>query len=374
MSIQVKDIIACLEQIAPQSLAESWDNIGLMCGHPDDVVTGVWLALTPTIDVLKRAHDHGANMIITHHPLIFKAMKSLREDDSPAKELTYLIRHNMILYSAHTNLDIAEGGVNDAFTKRLDLQNTEILCVTNGSDMFNLSVYVPKSHLVDIQKAMFSVGAHGQVANSCCGFVIDTSGFQAGKDVNPYSDDAQNGISTDDICLTFKVDAKDLEQVLHVLKSVHPYEKPIIDIIKSEIGGSSFGLGRIGDLPSPMSLGDVLQFTKHRLKTSALRYCGDVSKTIRKIAVMGGSGSGYIDLAKQRGADCYITGDLTYHHFQRGSEIDLALIDAGHFSTEKPVLYAIQQVLQNIFFHDIFFTVDESEADLIFYSNKEMTE
>ncbi len=370
MSLQVKDVIAYMERLAPRSLAESWDNVGMMCGHPNDVVKGVWLALTPTMDVLKRAHAHGANIVITHHPLIFKAMKSLREDDSPAKELAYLIRHNMTLYSAHTNLDIAPGGVNDVLAQQLDLQNTHVLSVTNDLEQFNMSVYVPESHLVDVQEAVFSAGAGSQGAYSRCSwFVKGTGGFQPRKNANPYLGIAEMDERVEEIRLSFMVDTRNLENVVRALKSAHPYEEPVVDIVKNEVGGTSLGLGRIGDLPSVMPLEEVLQFIKHRLQTGALRYSGDLSKPIHKVAVLGGSGSGFIDAAKQKGADCYITGDLTYHHFQRGSELDLALIDAGHFSTEHPVLYALQQELQNTFNHGASFTVDEDEVNLFLKFN-----
>lgn len=370
MSIRVKDVIPIIEELAPRHLAESWDNVGLMCGHPEDSVSTVWLALTPTMDVLERAQAHGASLVVTHHPLIFKGIKSLREDDSPAKELSFLIRNKMALYCAHTNLDIAPGGVNDVLAERLGLSQTTVLSTTSTLQQYSISVYVPTSHLVALQDAVFSAGAGVQGAYSRCSWHVNgIGGFCPGDAANPFIGRASEYEQVQEARLTFVADARVLHRVLKAIKDVHPYEEPVMDVFKNEINGFDLGLGRIGNLPKEMPLESLLTHVGTALKNDHLRYTGDLKKTMRKVAVLGGSGSGFIDEAKSKGADCYITGDLTYHHFQRAKEIDLALIDAGHFATEQPVLYGFREILLDAFDKDVPVTVDENEKNLFFKFN-----
>lgn len=363
MTVLMADVISAMNDMAPQALAESWDNPGLACGHPGQEVHKVWLALTPTMDVLTRARNKGCDAIITHHPLIFKPLASLAETASPARELAYLIRGQMALFSAHTNLDICQGGVNDVLAEHLGLTDLKPLTVERVEGFYKLRVFVPETHLEVVKKALFAAGAGAQGDYDRCAWqVLGEGQFRPREQAQPFLGRAGHVSSVAEHCLEVLVSEPHLADVCAALKKAHPYEEVAYDIFREEKQGKALGLGRIGQLPSAVSLETFSVQVAKNLK-AAVRTSPDRERLIQRVAVCGGAASGYLAQAKAAGADCYVTGDLSYHDFQKAMELDIALIDGTHFATERPVLSAVRDHLQNCFGDQVDIMIDAQEKD-----------
>ncbi|MFP5526903.1 Nif3-like dinuclear metal center hexameric protein [Peptococcus simiae] len=364
MAIQMHDIIQAMEALAPSRLAESWDNPGLACGRPGQAVTAVFLALTPTMDVLQRAKEAGCEAVITHHPLIFKPVKSLAETASPARELAFLVRHDMALFSAHTNLDICEGGVNDVLADLFNLEDREPLSVTERQAYYKLRVFVPESHLDSLKEALLAAGAGNQGDYDQCAWQVTGQGqFRPKERANPYLGEAGQVETVPEVVLELLLSSPALPAVLAAMHQAHPYEEVAYDLFRQEGRSEARGLGRIGRLPEPLALKDFKAIVSDRLKTP-IQSSTDDDRLITTLALCGGSASGYIAEAKSKGADCYITGDLGYHDFQQAREADIALIDATHFASERPVLGAVKDHLDHIFAHRLNVVIDAGEKNM----------
>lgn len=363
MAIQMCDIMAAMEKLAPSRLAESWDNPGLACGSPDREVTSVFLALTPTMDVLQRAQAAGCEAVITHHPLLFKPIKSLAETASPARELAFLVRHDMALFSAHTNLDTCEGGVNDVLADLLGLKDRSPLAVTEKQGYYKLRIFVPESHLAALKEALFAAGAGSQGAYDQCAWQVTGQGqFRPKETATPYLGEVGQVEAVAEVVLEVLVSSPALSAVLAAMTEAHPYEEVAYDLIRLEGRSDDLGLGRIGRLPEPVSFKVFKEKVGDLLQTS-IRATRDDDRLIKTVALCGGSASGYIATAKAQGADCYITGDLGYHDFQAAQEADIALIDATHFASERPVLAAVKDHLIHHFANQLKVEIDVEEKN-----------
>ena len=221
--MKVKDIVKTLEAFSPTSLKEDWDNVGLQLGHPEDSVKQVLLALTPSEQVIDEAIAKGADMIITHHPFIFRGVKTLRADTAIGKMSRQCIKNDIALYCAHTNLDIAAGGVNDVLAKRLGLVDVQGLEKTTVKPRYKLVVFVPETHIEIVKEAIFKAGGGAQGNYQQCAWSISGTGqFCPQKDADPYL--GQNGQLEEvkEVRLEVLVDAACLQSVITAMKQVHP--------------------------------------------------------------------------------------------------------------------------------------------------------
>lgn len=252
MSLKVKDICSLLEQFAPVSLSEDYDNVGLMVGNTENTVSSIMIALDCTLAVIDEAIEKNCNLIISHHPLLFKKPSNITNETLQGTKIIKLIKSNISLYSSHTNLDSAIGGVNDKLVKILGFSKAEVI-------------------------------------------------------------------------------------------------EPAISLKQSEtnlINSSIPGIGRLVTLDHTILLCDLCEIVKEKLGIPVLRYVGEERKSIKKIAIITGSGSDYLAVSRELGADCIITGDITYHYASDYSEMNIAIIDAGHFFTEWPAFREFGLVIQ----------------------------
>lgn len=249
MSLKVKELRSIMEQYAPVNLSESYDNVGLMVGNSEQNISSVLVALDCTLDVIDEALAKKCNVILTHHPLLFKKPANITNESLLGKKIIKLIQNDISLYSSHTNLDSTDGGINDMLVKLL--------------------------------------------------------GFPKGKVISPNRNYAK------------------------------------------ENGSEETGIGRLVSIDNQVMLSELCRNVKEKLGIPALRYVGRENKVISKIALISGSGSDYLELCRKSGADCVITGDITYHNASDYREMDVALIDAGHFYTEWLALKQIGILLQN---------------------------
>lgn len=333
--INHSNVIHLMEKWAPKSLAYDWDPIGLQVGNMSDVTTNILVTLDVLERVVDEAIEKNANLIVAHHPLIFKPLSNINLQTAKGKTIEKLIKHDITVYAAHTNLDIAEGGVNDLLAEKLELEVTDFLVPFSRDKLYKVIVYVPLSHLDEVREA-FHRGGAGHIGNySHCTFqALGKGTFKPLEGSNPYSGEKNTLTFVEEARLESIVPENNLKSVIKEMKKAHPYEEVAYDIYLLENEGKSYGLGRIGQLKKEMSLNDLAFFVKKRYQLEQVRVTGDVNKRIKKVAILGGSGEKYIFDAIRKGVDVLITGDMTFHFAQDAMEMGLNIIDAGHYIEE----------------------------------------
>lgn len=339
MPAKAKLVAALIDELAPPLLSEDWDNPGWQLGDPGRSVDRVMIALDVTMEVCHESRDRGVGLIVCHHPLIFKGIKSIRTDLPQGSLLAELVRNDIAVYTAHTNLDIANGGVNDVLASLLGLTQTQVLKPGLSEKYLKLVVFVPVEHTSTVREALGRAGA-GWIGNySDCTFQLRGMGtFRPREGTSPYIGNQEQLETVEEVRLETIVCATEVDGVLRAMMAVHPYEEVAYDLYPLHNQGPARGLGRVGNCPESKTLEEYARFIRDVLKLSGLRYGGEPSKPVRKVAVCGGSGADLWPLAARAGADVLITGDIGYHAAVDMRAAGLAFIDAGHFGTERIVL------------------------------------
>ncbi|WP_042223436.1 Nif3-like dinuclear metal center hexameric protein [Oceanobacillus manasiensis] len=347
--IKNKHIFVAMERLAPKSLAYDWDNVGLQVGSYDAPVSKIMVTLDVLEDVVDEAIAKNVSLIIAHHPLLFKPVNQLHTETAQGRVLKKLLQHNISVYAAHTNLDIAEGGVNDVLCEKLGITNTKPLIVEGAEQLKKLVVYVPQTHQHQVRDAMGNAGA-GYIGNySHCTFqTLGEGTFKPLAGTDPYIGSQDKMEFVQEVRIETIVQDSLLQKVLAATKAVHPYEEVAYDIFPLKTEGQKYGLGRIGKLNNGMSLRELSMLIKERLDLPGTRVTGDLDSQVKKVAVLGGSGEKYIRAARNAGADTFITGDLTFHSAQDAWQMGLSLIDPGHYA-EKVMKESILQYLEKEF-------------------------
>ena len=346
MSVKCQVIMDAMDRLAPRYLAENWDNVGLLLGSPAQSITKILVTLDVTQAVADQAVRDGIDLIITHHPVIFKAVKNIRTDLPQGKLLASLLKANIAVYAAHTNLDSAAGGVNDILTQKLQLEDTKPLAVSHTEKLYKIVAFVPKTHLEVVRQALADSGA-GHIGNySHCTFsTAGTGTFMPLKNAKPFIGQKNTLEYVEEIRLETIVTEKNSRRVIKEMLKAHPYEEVAYDLIELENAGNSLGLGRIGKLASPMLLSQFIPYVKEALGIEYVSAGGIQSKKIKKVAVCGGSGASLLHKAAFAGADVLVTGDVKYHEALDALAAGIAVIDAGHFATEQPVISYVAEYL-----------------------------
>ncbi|MFM1920073.1 MAG: hypothetical protein RLZZ303_1707 [Candidatus Hydrogenedentota bacterium] len=347
MPIFVKDIMASMEAWAPASLAYDWDRVGLHTGDPAAPVERVLACLTPNRDALVAARKAGVQMVVAHHPLIFKPLGSLRLDQPAARLCLDYHDARITVFSAHTNLDVVPGGVSHVLATQLGLGALRPLFPVPQATLLKLVVFVPDSHLDLLRDAVSKAGA-GKIGNySHCTFSAPGEGtFLPGDGAAPYVGAMGQVNREPERRFESIVPKPALAAVLAAMRAVHPYEVPAFDVIPLENANPDIGLGVRGELPGKgLPLEAFAAHVRDRLKARSLRLIAPRKKaTVRTVAVLGGSGGG--DIARvPADIDCYVTGDVKYHDADLARERGLPVIDAGHVPTELPIVPAIAAYL-----------------------------
>lgn len=341
----VKQVLDGLCGIAPMHLAESWDNPGLQCGDSSATVHGILIALDCTMKVIEEAKARGCDLIITHHPMLFRGVKQVTEKSLEGRKLLELLKNGMSVISMHTNLDIAEDGVNDWLGRALELEDLELLEETGRRSWKKIETYVPRQQAEQVAKAMTDAGAGTLGDYQCCTFCVSGEGtFLPMEGSHPHVGQVGQLEHVDEIKIETTAPVDVMPQVVKALLQAHPYEMPAYYITDTDTPAQPYGLGRVGMLPHAMSQQEFLCHVKEKLHAEGLRYCGERER-IRRVAVGGGACGEFADLAFARGVDAYITADLKYHDFVDGAEKGYFLIDAGHFETENMICERLRQVV-----------------------------
>lgn len=345
----LKTLIKKIEAKYPLNLAYDWDNVGLLVGDFDMDVKKVLVVLEANEKVIEEAIENNIDLIITHHPFIFKKMNKINTQDLKGKLIHKLIKNDIALYSMHTNFDIAYDGLNDYFMKVIGLENSKVLEVTNTEVLYKLAVYVPNTHVDKVKNALSDAGA-GHIGNySHCSFTTNGIGsFKPLENTNPYIGNIGEVELVEEVKIETIVPQRILGGVISSMIKSHPYEEVAYDIYKLENKGNSVGLGRISKLENTLTLEELCKHIKDKLNMEYIRVTGNLADKISKVAVVTGSGADMFRKAQRNGADVLITGDMKYHDAQDALDLGMNVIDCGHFDTEDIFKDAIGVYLNNI--------------------------
>jgi dinuclear metal center YbgI/SA1388 family protein len=354
MSATVSEIISIMEEIAPSSLAETWDNVGLQVGRRDQAVNRIHIALDPTPEVVAAAADDGAEMLITHHPLIFAPIQTLDFATPLGGIFARSVLSPLSIYSAHTNLDSSPDGLNEAFARMIGMDDLVPLVPSSNSERVKLIFFVPEEYRQKVLKALFSCGA-GSIGNySCCSFSSAGRGtYMPSSEALPFEGSSGKLSCVDEVRVETVVKRSRIDHVLRVVQEVHPYETMEYNIYPmigtSGVDEASAGLGRVGSFDSPLSLKDLAERVKEVFGMQVVRVVGDLDMPVRRVAVCTGSGASLMKAFYKSGADVFISGELKYHDARTVEEKGLGLVDAGHFGTEHFVGPLLTRVLKEKF-------------------------
>jgi dinuclear metal center YbgI/SA1388 family protein len=331
VSANGQTVIQLFEQWAPRRFAVPDDRIGLQLGTLNKPVSTVLTALDVTEAVVDEAAALGAELIIAHHALIFRPLKSINTDTAAGRIIEKCLRSHIAIYAAHTNLDTAPGGINDMMADALGLTDRTHLEEIHEDALYKLIVYVPEPNVAAVSEAMFAAGAGSIGDYSCCSFRSRGTGtFLPGEGTNPYIGAAGRLEEVPEVKVETVVPASRLKQAVAAMIKAHPYEEPAYDVFPQQLPGMKYGLGRVGRLPEPVTLKALCERVKQAFDVPMVRAVGNPDRMIEKVAVLGGSGSKYAAHARFAGADVLITGDIDYHTAQDALADGLALIDPGH--------------------------------------------
>ena len=330
----VQDVINQLHDLAPLTYAEDFDNVGLLVGDKNQKISGILVTLDTLEAVVDEAITNNCNLIVSFHPIIFKGLKKLTGKTYVERVVIKAIQHNIAIFSIHTALDNALQGVNSIICDQLELQNKNILIPQSGT-IKKLQTYVPKTHADALRTALFNTGA-GSIGNyDSCSFNVDGDGtYRGNEDSNPAIGE-QGKLHTENetaVSVVFKKHLK--SKVLKALFESHPYEEIAYEITTLDNTSPYIGMGMVGELSNPMDEISCLNYIKTKMNATAVRHSKLLDKPIKKIAVLGGSGSFAIGAAKASGADLFVTADLKYHDFF-SAENTIVLADIGHYESEQ---------------------------------------
>lgn len=363
-------IIKIIEDWAPQSIAWEKDNVGLQVGSLRREVKNILLCLDVDEKVVDEAAQKKCNLIISHHPLLFRSIKRIdTKSDGISRIIEKLIKKDITLYSAHTNLDFTKNGVSFQLAKKLKLSNKKFL-VNLSSNQNKLVVFVPISYADKVTVAMHNAGAGiiGEYTN--CSFrTLGTGTFKGSEKSNPSFGVKGKIESVEEIKIEVLVNSFDVNKVVTAMKQVHPYEEVAYDLYTLANENANYGMGVIGELNNELSQNEFLSLVAKSLKAKNLRFTQGSKSKIKKVAVCGGSGSDLLDAAIKNNADVFVTADVKYHTFQ-DAENKILLIDAGHYETEIPILDEIKNRLE-ISFKDKtkVYKYMGSTNPIVFYNN-----
>lgn len=342
----VNDIIAVIDRFAPPALAMDGDVIGLQIGNPNRRVERMMIALDAYPEVIHQAVTSGVDLLITHHAPLYRPLRRIDTSSARGKAIAVALAHDLAIYTAHTNLDVAEGGVNDVLANLLNLQDVKILDRQTNEQLRKLVVFVPAYAHELVLQAVCSQGAGHIGAYSHCTFNTPGVGtFLPHKGSHPAIGMVGRLERTEEVRLETIVPVSNLSTIVRAMLEAHPYEEVAYDVYPLDIMGRAFGIGRVGNLSDKMPLAQFAETVKNRLGLSHIRFGGLPTSMVQRVAVLGGSGGKWARQALDLGADVLVTSDADHHTVAEALQDGLAIIDATHASMERPVLNALAHFL-----------------------------
>jgi dinuclear metal center YbgI/SA1388 family protein len=328
--MKLKKITYEFEKSFPKNISEEWDNVGVMVGEVDSDINKVQISLDITDEIIDRAISEKANLIITHHPMIFRGIKSVTDENRIGKRVINLIKNNIAVYSLHTNLDSAKEGLNQYIAEKLGMKSGKII---DGKieKIYKLKIFIPEEGVERLIQKFKKGGFVSSDKYENCFYISNmTERYTTKEEALPSGKEEENIVK----CIEFIVKASDIKRVEEIIVKNHNYEEPAYEFYETgktvEIGG----IGRVFDLEKSIEIEEFIKFVKKELNIQNIKVVFGEKKSIKKVAVVNGSGAEYISKMKRLGVDVFITGDIKYHEAQVGKENGITLMDIGHFECE----------------------------------------
>lgn len=342
--ITVRQVASFLESIAPAAYQESYDNTGLLTGDPNMVVTGILTSLDCIESIVDEAVARGANVIVAHHPIIFRGLKRLTGANYVERTVIQAIRKNVAIIAIHTNLDNVFNGVNRRICEKIGLQNIRVLQPSFNS-LVKLVTFVPKDHTNTLLEALHAAGA-GQIGNyKNCSFQLDGRGtFQPDENAHPYLGEQGRQEWVNETRVEVILPAHRQRDVMQALRNAHPYEEVAYYLTPLMNENQEVGAGMIGELPEGMEPISFLRSLKERMDLKMVRHTAPAGKEVKKVAVCGGAGSFLLKSAISAGADAYVSADFKYHEFF-DADSRIMIADIGHYESEVFTKELLKDVL-----------------------------
>ncbi len=346
--MKLKKIIALLEEFAPLSFQEDYDNSGLIYGNTDKEIDSALICLDITEETIDEAISNKDELIISHHPLLFDGIKKITGKNYVERCLIKAIQHDIAIYAIHTNLDNLKEGINFKICQKLDLINCNILQAKN-SKLKKLVTFVPKKYAEKVRLAIFNAGAGKIGEYDCCSYNIEGTGtFRASDNTNPFTGE-KNKLHFEEETRIETIFPDYLQnRIISEMIQSHPYEEVAYDIYPLDNKSELYGAGMIGDLKQEINEKDFLKTISLKLNTRCIRHTKLSGKNIKRVAVCGGSGSFLLSQAIKQKADIFISGDFKYHQFFN-AENKIIIADIGHFESEQHSLEIIYELVKKKF-------------------------
>jgi len=330
----IKEVIKCIENLAPLPLQESYDNSGLIVGNEAMEVTGVMVCLDSTEAVVEEAIRHGCNLVIAHHPIVFSGIKKLNGKNYVERTVIKAIQSNVAIYAAHTNLDNVMAGVNERICRKLGLKNIRILAPKKNL-LRKLVTFCPTDQAEPVRQALFDAGGGRIGKYDECSFNTEGTGtFRALKGANPHVGEIGVMHKENEIRIEIIYEATRENQLLSALKASHPYEEVAYDIYALENTYQETGSGMIGELETAMDEKPFLETLKTTMQSGCIRYTPFTGRPVKTVAVCGGSGSFLLGDAIRQGAQVFVSADFKYHQFF-DADGRIVIADIGHYESEQ---------------------------------------
>ena len=339
----VREITSLIEDAAPLALQENYDNAGLLVGNHEMEVSGVLLSIDITEAVIDEAVQHDCNLIISHHPLIFRGLKNLTGQDYIQRCIIKAIKNDISIYAAHTNIDNVLNGVNGKIADKIHLQKRSVLIPKTGM-LLKLATFVPTGYADIVRNALFNAGA-GQIGeyDSCSFNTNGTGTFRPSDNANPFAGQPNEFHTEFETRIEVILPVFLKTRVVNALILSHPYEEPAYDLYPLQNNWSQAGAGVVGELPTPEAEDDFLHRIKHTFEVGCVKHSRTNGRMIRKVALCGGAGAFLLPRAVASGADVFITGEVKYHDYF-SYENSILVAEIGHYESEqytKEIFYSI---------------------------------
>jgi dinuclear metal center YbgI/SA1388 family protein len=350
MSAPLQDIVNLLESRYPSAWAVTGDRVGLEVGHPAQPVAAILVALEATPAVVAEAGQRGAQLLLTHHPLLYRPLEDVREDRPGGRLLADLLRARLALVSCHTNLDIAPGGLNDFLAQALELTGVEVLTPTTRDPWYKLAVFVPTGYEDRVGQALGDAGLGVIGRYSHCSFASPGQGtYRPLPGAQPFRGETGQLSRAEESRLEILVPESLLPAALTRLKETHPYEEVAYDLYPVRHPGTPLGLGRIGVWPAPRPFAQVIAALKELFGVETVQVWGRPPQQVQRLALCSGSGGDLLADALSRGAQLYLTGEVRHHQVPPGLLEDFAVVAVGHFASEVVFMEPWAQQLRALF-------------------------
>jgi dinuclear metal center YbgI/SA1388 family protein len=348
MAYLLRELIAHLETVAPPAYQENYDNSRLIVGELSMEVSAVLCTLDATEEVVEEAVERNCNVIVAHHPIVFRGLKSITGKNYVERTVIKAIKAGVAIYAIHTNLDKVLSGVNAKFAQKLGLKSPSILA-PSAQTLMKMVSFVPQGDTQSVLNALYRAGAGKIGEYSGCSFrTTGTGTFEPSEAANPTLGERGNAEEVEENRIEIMFPRPLKNKVIAALKHAHPYEEVAYYLQEIENENQEIGAGMIGLLPEPLEAMEFLNYLKQKMNLQVLKHTRLVNRTIQKVALCGGAGFFLLDAAKARGADVFITSDVKYHEFF-DADGQLVLVDIGHYESEFHTKELLMEILSKKF-------------------------